>query len=139
MQRSAERRFDVDDLGEIIELASRLDDVGRESREDGFTSADVHHLAGELGIDPNAVSRAIKLYRRSSHVATGRKVMGRAARALLQIHGVVYAAFVGGIGLIDLALGGGFDVVQYPAIGWGTLLTSHAGVYWVMRRSRHQI
>jgi hypothetical protein len=139
MQRqrlSTDRRFTDEEVGEIIRLASRLDDSVMGAPQPGLSLDDVVRIAGELGIPESVVAEAVARQATSSKWDRRLGRLRRAWRATLRIHLFVYATTIGGIGLIDLAEGGGFDFVQYPMVGWGVLLAWHGGLTWLLGRPR---
>jgi hypothetical protein len=135
-QRNLEdRRFTDEEVGEIIRLASRLDDSALGAAEPGLSFEDVRRIASELGIAESAVveaaARQVLTSKRSRRLGRLR----RAWLATLQIHAFIYATTIAGIGAIDLVSGNGFDFVQYPMFGWGIILAWHGGLTWLLGRN----
>lgn len=137
MQRQGiERRYTDEEVGEIIRLASRLDDNVAGHSELGLTLADISRIASELGIDEAYVTEAANRYAVDDRKARRRSRMRGFWVRVLQIHALIYATAIAGFAVIDLATGSGFDFVQYPAVGWGVLLGWQAGLTWLLGRSR---
>ncbi|MGF1666574.1 MAG: 2TM domain-containing protein [Acidimicrobiia bacterium] len=137
MQRQrdlGDRRFTDEEVGEIIRLASRLDDSVMGAAEPGLSFADVRRIASELGIPEAAVAEAAARQGVESKRSRRLGRLRRAWRTTLQIHGFVYVTTIAGIGAIDLAGGNGFDFVQYPMFGWGIILAWHGGLTWLLGR-----
>lgn len=139
MQRQrADRRYTDEEVGEIIRLASRLDDSVVGPAESGLSLSDIKRIATELGIDESYVVQAATRHavddrrtRRSS------KVRGFWSLAL-KVHGFIYGTTIAGLAALDLLSGGGLDFVQYPAVGWGVLLAWQAGFTWLVQRNRSE-
>ncbi len=130
------RRFTDEEVGEIIRLASWLDDSTMGVAEPGLSYADVRRIAGELGLPESAVAQAVARQAVESRRSRRLGRLRKAWLATLQVHGFVYATTIAGIGAIDLVSGDGFDFVQYPMFGWGIILAWHAGVTWLLGRQR---
>jgi len=131
-----EHRFSDEDVGEIIRLASRLDDQVTGATDPGLGLADVHRIAGELGISSEAVAKAISSHARGVRRERRRTRLRQAWRRTLQAHGLVFGTSMAGLAGLDLAMGSGFDFVQYPFFIWGTILAWHGGLTWLLGRSR---
>lgn len=135
MQRQRiERRFTDEEVGAIIQLASRLDDAVTGTPDEGLSLSEVRRIAGELGIAEAAVDEAVARHAVSQKRTRRRLRLRRVWRLILEAHALIYAVAISGIGAIDLVEGGGFDFVQYPAFGWGVLLAWHAGLTWLVGR-----
>ncbi len=135
MQRQRiERRFTDEEVGAIIQLASRLDDAVLGSPDAGLSLSDVHRIAAELGIGEPAVDEAVAKHGVAQKRTKRRSRLRRAWRLVLEAHALIYAVAITGFGAVDLAAGGGLDFVQYPAFGWGVLLAWHAGLTWLVGR-----
>jgi hypothetical protein len=137
MQRErVDRRYTDEEVGEIIRLASRLDDSVMGPSSTGLSLGDIKRIASELGIDESYVVQAATRY-----AAEGRKEQRRSRFrdfwvATFKVHGFIYGTAILGIAAIDLATGSGLDFVQYPAIGWAVLLAWHGGFTWLVGRNR---
>lgn len=131
-----DRRYTDEEVGEIIRIASRLDDAVMGLPSAGLSLGDVRRIASELGIADSAVAEAVARHaleeRRRSRFGRLRRVW----RLALNVHLFVYATAIVGMAGIDLVSGGGFDFVQYPLFGWGVLVAWHAGLTWLLGRNR---
>lgn len=132
----ADRRYTDEEVGEIIRIASRLDDAVMGVPSAGLSLVDVRRIASELGIADSAVAEAVARHaveeRRRSRFGRLRRVW----RLALNVHLFVYATGIVGMAGIDLVGGGGLDFVQYPLFGWGILVAWHAGLTWLLGRNR---
>lgn len=129
------RRFTDEEVGEIIRLASRLDDAVMGAPAPGLSFEDVRRIAAELGIPESAIAEAAARQAVESKRSRRLGRLRKAWVATLQIHMFVYATTVVGIGAIDLVSGNGFDFVQYPMFGWGVILAWHGGLTWLLGRN----
>lgn len=134
-----DRRFSGDEIGELIELATRLDQKNA-LREQGISFQELHQIAMELGISDQALLEAVAKRiagERSTAELAGAlaKQTSRWEKALtaLKIHTGTYLASLLGLTVIDVASGDGVDWVFYPAAGWGMGLLIHAVVTMVNR------
>ena len=123
----SKRRFTQDEIGELIETASRLDQL---SLEKGLTYDELRRVALELGISEEALARAVAQEQEAQRAAEEQREAVREAerkrhkRRRKEInewkaHAASYVAVICGLGLIDWISGGGFDWFFYPAAGWG--------------------
>ncbi len=120
-----EQRFPRDEVGEIIDLAARLDDLVDDPTDRGLTLEQLVHVADEVGISRQAVELAVadERKRRSSVEQEGRKRVRRRMRFVR--HAMVYALVVSALLLIDVLNGGGWWFFYVAAL-WGALLALQA-------------
>ncbi len=118
----ATHRYTADEAGELIQLATKLDDL---VERDDLSYEQVVKVAEELGITRRAVSRAVKARERQDRIDT--KVAQRTVRRKLRFirHTAAYVLGVGALVLIDI-LGGGGWWFFYAAAVWGVVLALHA-------------
>ncbi len=118
-----ERTFTPDEVGEIIDVATRLQHLadGPVAGEQ-VTMDELAAIARELGISEVALAKAIGVGEQQARAAR----RSRLERSLFFRHFGIYAIVIPGIALIDLVSGSGFDFFYYPAIGWGMGLGIHA-------------
>lgn len=135
-ERSIERLYSDEEVGEIIRLASRLDDSVVGPGSGGLSLDDVKRIASELGIDETYVVRAATRYAIDSRKTQRRSKVRGFWFLALKVHAFIYGTAVAGMAAIDLATGGGFEFVQFPAIGWGVLLAWQGGLTWLFQRDR---
>lgn len=71
LDRAAEPLFSRDELGEILELATRLDAADVADADPAITLAELHQIGAELGIGEASIERAAAEWRatRAHHVA----------------------------------------------------------------------
>ena len=127
-----ERRFPRDEVGEIIDLAARLDDLVDDSVDRGLTLEQLVHVADEVGISRRAVERAVaqERKRRSVDEREARKRVHRRMRFVR--HAMVYALVVSALLLIDVLNGGGWWFFYVAAL-WGAVLAIQ-GMRFMTRR-----
>lgn len=127
------RRFSQEEVGELIETASRLDHL---SVENGLSFEELRRVALELGISDRAlleaVAREIEAERatREQETAESEALEKKARRRRKRInewksHLVSYVSVIGGLAAIDWFSGAGFDWFFFPAAGWGIGLVIH--------------
>jgi 2TM domain len=129
IQRSR-RAFSSEEVGELIELAARLDDL---AASDGLDYDQLVRVADEVGISRRAIDRAVasnRLAQRSSE-KQARKRVRRRMRFIR--HAVIYAVVVSALLLIDALDGGGWWF-YYVAATWGAVLALQ-GMRFLTRRS----
>ena len=123
----AKRRFNQDEIGELIETASRLDQL---SVEKGLSYEELRHIALELGISDEALLKAVAQEIDAEKAAAEedeakQKAEEKAKRKRKQAvdgwkaHAASYIGVIGGLAVLDWFTGGGFDWFFFPAIGWG--------------------
>lgn len=125
-----ERRFSVEEVGELIDLAARLDELATGS---GLSHDELIRVADEVGISRTAIERAIVQDRADRRRMTKqtRKQVRRRMRFIR--HATVFAVVVSALLLID-ALGGGGWWFYYVAAIWGAVLALQ-GTRFLTRRS----
>jgi putative flippase GtrA len=125
-----EQRFSVEEVGELIDLAARLDEL---ATSDGLLHEDLLRVADEVGISPAAIERAVVEDRATRRRMTkqARKRVRRRMRFVR--HAVVYAVVLSSLLLIDALNGGGWWF-YYVAALWGAALALQ-GTRFLTRRS----
>ena len=128
-----ERRFPRDEVGEIIDLAARLDDLVEDPTDQGLSLEQLVHVADEVGISRQAVERAVaeERKRRSTGERDTRKRVRRRMRFVR--HATVYALVVSALLLIDVLNGGGWWFFYVAAL-WGAVLALQAMRFMTRRR-----
>ena len=128
-----ERRFPRDEVGEIIDLAARLDDLVQDPTDQGLSLEQLVHVADEVGISRQAVERAVaeERKRRSTGERDTRKRVRRRMRFVR--HALVYALVVSALLLIDVLNGGGWWFFYVAAL-WGAVLALQAMRFMTRRR-----
>ena len=122
VSRSERRTFSPEEVSEIIDTATRLQQLSDHNGSFGeLTIGQLHDIAQELGIDEGVLREAVKAGDRGAKVE--RRAARRRARWLRHVG--VFAVAIGGLALIDLVSGGGFSWFFYPAIVWGVGLGVH--------------
>jgi hypothetical protein len=125
-----ERRFSVEEVGELIDLAGRLDDLATSS---GLSYDELLRVADEVGISRVAIERAVVEERadRRRMNKQARKQVRRRMRFIR--HVTVYLVVVSSLLLIDALSGGGWWFYYVAAI-WGAMLGLQ-GMRFLTRRS----
>ncbi|MEA3509818.1 MAG: 2TM domain-containing protein [Actinomycetota bacterium] len=120
-----EQRYPRDEVGEIIDLAARLDELVEDQTDRGLTLEQLVHVAEEVGISRQAVERAVvqERKRRSIGEREARKRVRRRMRFVR--HAMVYALVVSALLLIDVLNGGGWWFFYVAAL-WGAVLALQA-------------
>lgn len=128
-----ERRFPREEVGEIIDLAARLDNLVEESTDQGLTLEQLVHVADEVGISRQAVESAVaEEGKRRSH--DGREARKRVRRRLRFVrHAMVYALVISALLLIDVLNGGGWWFFYVAAL-WGAILALQAMRFMTRRK-----
>jgi hypothetical protein len=128
-----ERRFPRDEVGEIIDLAARLDNLVEDPSDQGLTLEQLVHVADEVGISRQAVESAVaKEGKRRSR--DGREAHKRVRRRLRFVrHAMVYALVVSALLLIDVLNGGGWWFFYVAAL-WGAILALQAMRFMTRRK-----
>lgn len=125
-----QRTFSSEEVGELIELAARLDDLVESG---GLDYDRLVEVADEVGISRQAIDRAVdaeRVARRADEKRARRRVRRR-MRFLR--HAVVYAVVVSSLLLIDALNGGGWWF-YYVASIWGAVLALQ-GLRFITRKS----
>lgn len=121
--------FGPDDVGELIGLASRLDDL---ADRDTLDSGQVRRIAADLGISREAIDRALVLYRKRARADEREHARSVRRRMRFVRHVIAYLVVVGASATVD-ALGGGGWWFPYVAVAWGAVVALH-GVRFATRR-----
>jgi hypothetical protein len=140
-EQEERRRFSREEVGELIETATRLDQMRAEG--EGLDEHDVRQVAAELGISKEALQRALDQQAereaaeaaaeraaeetRAAEVARSEEQRRDRQKAINEwkAHTTSYLSVIGGLAVIDWFTGGGFDWVFYPAAGWGIAYVIH--------------
>jgi hypothetical protein len=125
-----EQRFSVEEVGELIDLAARLDELATGS---GLSYDELVRVADEVGISQTAIEQAVaedRAQRRRAAKSTRRQVR---RRMRFIRHATVYAVVVSALLLVD-ALGGGGWWFFYVAAIWGAVLALQ-GMRFLTRKS----
>ena len=127
-----EQRFPREEIGDIIDLAARLDDLVDDPTDLGLTLDQLVRVAGEVGISRNAVERAVRDQRKQKAVDE-REAKKRIRRRMRFIrHILVYLVVISALFLIDALNGGGWWFFYIAAL-WGAVLAIQ-GMRFVTRR-----
>jgi len=127
-----EQRFPREDIGDIIDLAARLDDLVDDPTDLGLTLDQLVRVAGEVGISRDAVERAVRDQRKQKAVDE-REAKKRVRRRMRFIrHILVYLVVISALLLIDALNGGGWWFFYIAAL-WGAVLAIQ-GMRFVTRR-----
>lgn len=120
-QRLTARRFDSSDVGELVDVASRLDDL----TDDGVSYAQLIEIADELGVPQEAIRAAItdRDRERRAHTKLARKQVRRRMRLIR--HAAVYAIVIFALFAVDAMSGDGWWFGIVAAL-WGIVLALHA-------------
>jgi hypothetical protein len=127
--------FSHEEIGEIIETASRLDQLDRD--RPGLDRREVEEVAAELGISERAIEAAIeaKQKERSQLQPANdldneqREAAARRRRRSVRdwkTHAVSYVGTISGLAAIDVFTGDGFDWFFIPAAAWGIGFSIHS-------------
>ena len=120
-----QRRFPRDEVGDIIDIAARLDDLVEDPTDRGLTFEQLVHVADEVGISRSAVEQAVRVEgkQRAVDEKEARKRIRRRMRFMR--HAMVYALVVSSLLLIDVLNGGGWWFFYVAAL-WGAILALQA-------------
>ena len=134
-QEQQPRRFSQEEVGDLIETASKLEWAAATSPTDDVSLDELKSIAAEMGISDQALAAALakqaKEEREAAAVLEEERAKARRVKAAWlawRTHIAVYVAVLLGLAVIDLMTGGGIDWVQWPAAGWGIGLLAHTGV-----------
>lgn len=134
-EHSEQRRFSHEEVGELIETATRLEQLRHEG--EGIGVDELREVAVELGISEEALGRAldererqrvaeqtaqeVAAANRSQQADAAEQRMRKRRKALNEwkSHAASYVGVIGGLAVIDLLTSDGLDWVYYPAAGWG--------------------
>jgi 2TM domain len=136
------RRFTKEELGEVIELATRLEQSRRPTDDPGVSLQDLRTIAAELGISDAALLEAVaaQLEARDEVKARLDTQAKRDARwremvRAWKLHLAVYLSTMAGLFVIDVSSDGAIDFVMYPAAAWGIAILIHGATVWTDRPS----
>ena len=122
--------FSIEEVGELIDLAARLDDL---STTTGLSHDELVRVADEVGISREAIERAVATDR-SQRRRMQKQAKKRVRRRMRFVrHAVVYAVAVSSLLLIDVLNGGGWWF-YYVAALWGAVLALQ-GMRFLTRKS----
>jgi DNA-binding transcriptional MerR regulator len=121
------RRFSQDEVGELIETATRLDGLAGDS---GLSLDELRGVAAELGISDDALLEALETRLRAereeraeqAQEAVSSAATANARRAQInewKQHTAAYLGVNGGLAILDLITGSGFNWFFYVAAAWG--------------------
>ena len=128
------RRFSQEEVGELIETATRLDGLVGDS---GLSLDELRGVAAELGISDEALLEALETRLRaereeqaeqeqeaatSAAVATARRAQVNEWKQ----HTAAYLGVNGGLAILDLITGSGFNWFFYVAAAWGVGYLIHS-------------
>lgn len=115
--RTAGPQLSPEEAAEVIREATRLQVSGPQT----LSRDDVLAMGRELGLSEDAVERALTTRAQRAAQRT------RVRRGLVDLgrHATSYIVAIGGMALLDFITGPGWWV-QWPAMGWGIGLASHA-------------
>lgn len=125
-----EQRFSVEEVGELIDLAARLDEL---ATSDGLSHDELVRVADEVGISREAIERAVVEDRANRRRMTKRARKQVRSRMRFIRHATVFSIVVSALLLID-ALGGGGWWFYYVAAVWGAVLALQ-GMRFLTRKS----
>lgn len=125
-----QRTFSTEEVGELIELAARLDDLAGSG---GLDYDQLVRVADEVGISRRALERAVSAERAERRMVEkqARKQVRRRMRFVR--HTAVYAVVVSSLLLVDALNGGGWWF-YYVAAVWGAVLALQ-GMRFLTRKS----
>jgi hypothetical protein len=123
------RRFDSDDVGDLVDVASRLDDL----TDHRVSYSQLIEIADELGVPESSIRAALveRDRERRANTKLARKQVRRRMRLIR--HMAVYAIVISALFVVD-ALGGGGWWFGIVAALWGIALALHA-LRFMTRRS----
>lgn len=130
------RQYSTEEVGDIIDVASRLESLTKERKQQmrtGVTYEQLVEIASEFGISEEAVLRALDTTATVAPTAAAPSKSPRWSR-LFRFHAASYAATMAGLSIIDIAEGNGLDWVWFPAAGWGIWLSFHALINHFFRK-----
>lgn len=128
--RRLQRTFSTEDVGGLIELAARLDDLAESGRLD---YDQLVRVADEVGISRHALDRALTAERTERRQAEKQARKRVRRRMRFARHAIVYAVVVSSLLLVDVINGGGWWFYYVAAI-WGAVLAIQ-GMRFLTRKS----
>lgn len=133
-QEQQPRRFTRDEVGDLIETASKLEWAAATQSTSDVSLDELKSIAAEMGISDQALAAALAKQDKEERAAARAREEERAkdqrvknAWLAWRTHLAVYVAVLLGLFVIDLMTGPGLWV-QWPAAGWGIGLLAHTGV-----------
>jgi len=128
-----ERRFPRNEVGEIIDLAARLDHLVDDPTDSGLTLDQLVLVAKEVGISRAAVERAVR--EEGKQRSVDEKELRKRVRRRMRFvrHALIYAVVVSSLLLIDVLNGGGWWFFYVAAL-WGALLAIQATRFLTHRK-----
>jgi SOS response regulatory protein OraA/RecX len=137
MEELSNRRFSHEEVGEVIEMATRLQQLG-DGKDSTLSYGELRRVAAELGISDEALVQAVakRLERDRIDRVEAREQARLDAKRRQRVnewkaHAASYLGVIGGLAAIDLFSGGGFDWFFFPAAGWGIGLAIHTIMVWM--------
>lgn len=134
-QEQQPRRFTQEEVGDLIETASKLEWAAATSSTSDVSLDELKSIAAEMGISDQGLAAALAKQEREERElaavrdqARRRERRVRAAWMAWRTHIAVYVAVILGLAVLDLMTGDGINWVQWPAAGWGIGLLAHTGV-----------
>ena len=121
------RRFSQDEVGELIETATRLDGLAGDK---GLSLDELRGVAAELGISDDALLEALESRLHAEREERAEQAQEAAASAATasarraqvnewKQHTAAYLGVNGGLAILDLITGSGFNWFFYVAAAWG--------------------
>lgn len=128
------RRFTHEEVGELIETATRLDGLVGDR---GLTLDELRGVAAELGISEDALLEALEVRRRAERDEQEERAQHAAAAAATEgarrtqvngwkQHTAAYLGVNGGLAILDLITGSGFNWFFYVTAAWGIGFLIHS-------------
>lgn len=136
-----QRRFSREEIGELIETATRLDQL--KSEGEGLGVEELRQVAGELGISEEALQAALEERARAEQEQRLEREVEEQSAALAReedtarrdkrrrqlnewrSHLASYIGVIGGLTAFDWFPDGSLDWVWWPAAGWGIGMLIH--------------
>lgn len=121
------RRFSQEEVGELIETATRLDGLVDEG---GLSLDELRDVASELGISDDALLEALERRLIEERTEREEQAIEQASRSAREEarqsqvrewkeHTAAFLGVNGGLATLDLITGGGFDWFFYVTAAWG--------------------
>ncbi len=121
------RRFSQEEVGELIETATRLDGL---TGDKGLSLDELRGIAAELGVSDEALLGALDERLRAERTEREEQDLAEASIAARtdarheqvkewKQHTAAYLGVNGGMAILDLVTGSGFDWFYYIAAMWG--------------------
>lgn len=121
------RRFSQEEVGELIETATRLDGL---TGDKGLSLDELRGIAAELGVSDEALLGALDERLRAERTEREEQDLAEASIAARtdarheqvkewKQHTAAYLGVNGGMAILDLLTGSGFDWFYYIAAMWG--------------------